>query len=77
LAAVELEDVECGVLGGQWHTGAGAGESSLEWETLRRDLDLTVPAADLDALEAFDRGSWERGERVLFVPTFYAIGRVT
>ena len=76
LAAVELEDVECGVLGGEWHSGARPGEPSFEWETLRHDLELTVPAADLDALEAFDRGSWDRGERVLFVPTFYAVGRV-
>jgi SAM-dependent methyltransferase len=75
-AAVDLEDVESGLLGGEWSSGSLPGEPSLEWETLRRDLELTVPAADLDALETFDRASWDRGERVLFVPTFYAIGRV-
>lgn len=76
-AAVDLEEVESGLLGGEWHSGPPAGEPSFEWETLRRDLELSVPAADLDALEAFDRASWDRGERVLFVPTFYAMGRVT
>jgi SAM-dependent methyltransferase len=75
-AAVELDDVECGVLGGEWMSGAAVSEPSFEWETLRNDLELTVPAADLDALEAFDRESWDRRERILFVPTFYAIGRV-
>jgi SAM-dependent methyltransferase len=76
LAAVGLEEVEAGVVGGEWRAGAAVGEPSLEWETLRRDLELTVPSVDLDALEAFDRESWDRGERVLFVPTFFAIGRV-
>ena len=75
MATVGLEDVEAGVLGGEWSLGK-SGELSFEWETLRDDLELTVPASDLDALEAFDRDSWTRGERLLFVPTFFAIGRV-
>jgi hypothetical protein len=74
-SAVGLQDVEAGVLGGEWREGEVAG-SALEWETLRRDLQAAVPAADLDALEAFDHMSWDRGERILFVPTFFSIGRV-
>jgi hypothetical protein len=30
----------------------------------------------LKSLKALDKAAWERGERVLFVPTFYAFGRV-
>jgi SAM-dependent methyltransferase len=75
-AAVGLEAVEAGVLGGEWLPGSAGAAASYEWETLRRDLGLTVPKSDLDALEAFDGEAWGRGERVLFVPTFYAIGRV-
>ena len=75
LAAAGLDGVESGLLGGEWGRSVASGDS-LEWETLRRDLTPTVPSGDLDALESFDRDSRARGERVLFVPTFYAIGRV-
>lgn len=75
-SAEGLEAVEAGILGAEWMPGAADAGASLEWETLRRDLGLTVPKADLDALEAFDEAAWGRSERVLFVPTFYAIGRV-
>jgi SAM-dependent methyltransferase len=75
-SAAGLVDVEAGVLGGEWGPSSAPGAST-EWATLRADLAPTVSAADLDALERFDLDSWERGERVLFVPTFFAIGRVS
>jgi hypothetical protein len=31
--------------------------------------------AVIDALQEIDQLAWSRGERVLFVPTFYAWGR--
>jgi len=71
-----LTDVTTGVLSGEWNAARSPGSSALEWETLRADLDGSVPEADLNALAETDRGAWERGERVLFVPTFYAAGRV-
>jgi len=73
-AAVGFDEIEAGVLGSEWRSDARGPES--EWETLRQDLELTVPAADMDALQEFDRQAWAEGERVLFVPTFYALGRV-
>jgi hypothetical protein len=75
-AAIGLDEITSGVLGAEWNAPIPSGEDALEWETLRRDLAHAVPAADLDALEEYDRDSWRRGERVLFVPTFFAIGRV-
>jgi hypothetical protein len=75
LSSVGLVDIESGVLGGTWGPGSDFGAAT-EWTVLREDLASTVPPADLDALEAFDHASWDRGQRVLFVPTFYAIGRV-
>jgi hypothetical protein len=77
LSAAGLEAIESGILGAEWSPSAAAEGTSLEWETLRSDLAQTVPAADLDALESFDHDSWARNERVLFVPTFFAIGRVS
>ena len=75
-SASGLADVTAGVLAGEWNSDLPPGPSALEWETLRADLGGTVPATDLDVLEDYDRDAWRRGERVLFVPTFYAAGRV-
>ena len=75
-SAAGLAEITAGVFGGEWNTDATPGPSAPEWETLRADLAGRVPAADLDALEDHDRDAWQRGERVLFVPTFFAAGRV-
>jgi SAM-dependent methyltransferase len=75
-AASGLADVTTGVLGGEWNATTSPGPSALEWETLRADLSASVPESDLNLLEAHDKQAWQRGERVLFVPTFYAAGRV-
>ncbi len=76
-----LELVEAGVLGGQWQGPPEAEELASEWAVLRSDLqgafpEGAFPEAELDRLEALDAQAWQRGERVLFVPTFYAWGRV-
>jgi SAM-dependent methyltransferase len=75
-AGAGLEHVASGIVGAEW-TGASAFEGSrLERETLRADLVDSASETELDALEDLERMAWERGERVLFVPTFYAAGRV-
>jgi hypothetical protein len=43
---------------------------------LRNDLSEAIPLEELDALERIDRQANQAGERILFVPTFYAWGRV-
>lgn len=76
-ARVGLEHVASGIVGTEW-IGASASEGSrLERETLRADLVGTVSEAELDELEALEKASWQSGERVLFVPTFFAVGRVS
>lgn len=72
-----LDHVQSGILGAEWDAGAIPGGSQIERETLRADLEGRIPPAELDAYEAAEAGAWERGERVLFVPTFYAAGRVS
>lgn len=68
-----LASVETGVLGGQWAGAPSAEEWELEWGVIEADLGKQ---AGLEALRTLDRAAWESGERVLFVPTFYAWGRV-
>lgn len=69
-----LTQVETGVMGGEWHAPAPAAE--LEWEVLAADLAGKILPADLQKLKSRDELAWQTGERILFVPTFYASGRV-
>jgi len=62
-----------GVMAGQW--GRPSPEScAAEWAMRRHDLAGSLPAEELAHLEEVDRQAAEAGQRVLFVPTFYAWG---
>jgi hypothetical protein len=76
-----MVEIEWGVLGGGWSAGTTQEDWEMEWRVLRADLEqildmLPEVKAELDALQELDRQAWKRGERVLFVPTLYAWGRV-
>ena len=74
------------MLGGQWRQTAPdwpAWES--EWQVVRADLamnpdqangDFAYTSNELDQLQELDRQAWQMNQRVLYIPTFYAIGRV-
>jgi hypothetical protein len=75
-----LIDVQGGVLGGEWGERPLSQDWEMEWQVLRDDLSRIEPDGSahpetIDALQELDRRAWKRGERVLFVPTFYAWGR--
>lgn len=70
-----LVEVESGVLGAQWSQAASREDLEMEWQVLRNDLAEAVPREELEALEQLDRQAVQTGERVLFVPTFYAWGK--
>jgi len=69
-----LQQVEAGVLGSQWQGTPSAEEHAQEWAVLAADLQGQVPPAELALLQQIERRAWEQGQRVLFVPTFYAAG---
>jgi SAM-dependent methyltransferase len=71
-----LQQVLVGVLGGEWTEGTGGLDPDSEWATLQQDLAAIKPRIDLEALRRLDRQAWDRGERILYVPTFYAVGKV-
>lgn len=71
-----LQEMVSGVLEGQWGQTLSPQERTLEWKTLVDDLDGAVNGEELEALRELDQAAWERGERILFVPTFYAWGKV-
>jgi ubiquinone/menaquinone biosynthesis C-methylase UbiE len=51
-------------------------EREKEWAVLDADLAGSVPGEDIQKMKVLDEQAWERGERVLFVPTYFVRGRV-
>ncbi len=74
LTETGMKDIEIGVLGGQWKIKPTKKEWGLEWQTLVSDLENSLPESELKRLQDLDWSAWETGSRILFVPTFYAIG---
>jgi ubiquinone/menaquinone biosynthesis C-methylase UbiE len=72
-----LEAVETGALGGQWSGTPDWEAWASEWAVLESDLREKPSFSEkLGFLKSFDKSAYEQGERVLFVPTFYAWGVV-
>ena len=71
-----LELIETGILGAQWKHPPTPEEQALEWMVLQSDLGNYIPPHEINKLRTLDKTAWARSERVLFVPTFYAWGRV-
>ena len=71
-----LQNIEVGVLGGQWKGKSEKDDWESEWKVLLSDLQNYVPLERLNQLKNIDANAWKRGERILYVPTFYGWGRV-
>ena len=71
-----LMDILVGVLGGEWAGSPSEEELDSEWRTLDADLHGTLSNQTLATLRHTDREAWRDGSRILYVPTFYACGRV-
>lgn len=70
-----LKPVLNGLLGAEW-TGEQKTADKLEWDTLRADLTDSLGEMELSQYQAVDQAAWETGTRVMFIPTFYALGKV-
>ncbi len=51
-------------------------EQEKEWAVLEADLAESVSGEDIHKMKLLDEEAWARGERVLFVPTYFVWGRV-
>jgi len=71
-----LKNIEVGVLGGQWKGKPEKDEWESEWIVLLSDLQNYVSLERLGQLQKIDANAWKRGERILYVPTFYGWGFV-
>jgi hypothetical protein len=67
------------MIAGQWHVPARPGDAldgefEAEWAMRERDLNGILLPEELRRLRAIDHQALEEGRRMLFVPTFYALG---
>lgn len=71
-----LEAVQVGVLGGEWTGSASAEAFDSEWATWRDDVAEMLSRQQLLDYRQQAVRAWRSQGHILFVPTFYAIGRV-
>ncbi len=71
-----LKNIQAGVLGGQWREAPDPGFLASEWKMFETDLGEHIKPEDLSRLKALDADAWQNGARILYVPTFYAMGQV-
>jgi len=70
-----FQNIETGVISGQWGEPPSQDDLEQEWATLEDDLQGVISKAELAELRQIDLNAWRAGERTLFVPTFYAVGQ--
>ena len=71
-----FSDLEYGVYQGSWHGDVSDQEFESEWKVLKDDLAGVLNKEELQALKKHDQGTRQQGTRFVYVPTFYAWGRV-
>ena len=72
-----LQPIETGLLQQQGGPAPAPGERDLEWAVLEADLGRRIPTQEMQRLKRLDETAWERGERVLYVPTYWVFGTRT
>jgi SAM-dependent methyltransferase len=75
-----LGEIEVGVIGAQWVGQPSKQDLSSEWEIIRSDLESLNISSEVmhtsEELREHELIALESGDRILYVPTFYACGRV-
>lgn len=74
-ARAGIEIVETGSLQ-KSRSEALPGEREKEWAVIEADLAASVSGEDIHKMKLIDEEAWARGERVLYVPTYFVWGRV-
>lgn len=76
----DLVEIKVGVIGAQWTAGINEREFQSEWEIIRSDILALSKKSEVEktaqVIQKIDQTARELGERILFVPTFYALGIV-
>jgi SAM-dependent methyltransferase len=75
-ALPSVRQIEVGLIPGLWDLATLRAEFDDEWRLWGRSLADVVSPQDLARIKAADRTAIESGERLVFVPVFYALVRV-
>ena len=75
LNEIQLSEIHIGLLGCEWNKPPALEDIDLEWSVISNDLKDQVSEKEIQELKLIDRQSWNNGERILYVPTFYAWGQ--
>jgi SAM-dependent methyltransferase len=68
--------IDVGIIAGLWEPATLRAEFDAEWALWERSLAPFVPSAELARAKAADLAAIETGERLVFMPTFYAFVEV-
>jgi ubiquinone/menaquinone biosynthesis C-methylase UbiE len=71
-----FKGIKTGILGALWSAKNNHANDNTEWMTLKADLAGQLSSEEFAQYQNIDQHAREIGERVLFIPTFYAIGFV-
>ena len=71
-----LKNIEFGVLGGQWDQRNYPDINESEWDILRYDLETLLTHEEITQVQRSLADTRSAGDRVLYIPTFYAFGYV-
>lgn len=70
-----LQNVEVGIMSAQWDVDVNQLELETEWIMLRSDLQDRLSDSELNYFQHIDQQARQGGKRILYVPTFYGIGK--
>ena len=70
-----IQPIETGIIRGEDGKSL-PGDRAQEWAVLESDLAGWVPTYEIRRLKKLDEQAWQKGERILFVPTHFAWGKV-
>ena len=71
-----LKNIETGLMGAQWQPSDNNSSSQSEFNIVHHDLRGFIEESKIEEMRELDAAAWQTGERVLYVPTFYALGQV-
>jgi SAM-dependent methyltransferase len=76
--AAGLKNVQSGVIGGEWQHSTAIQTDQSEWVIILNDIEslpIKPPQEEIQRLKKLDLQARNSGRRVLYVPTFYALGQ--
>jgi len=71
-----FENVETGIIGAQWTDEKRGTDDEMEWMMIHADLADYLSDKELSHYHQLDRRAYDQGKRILYIPTFYAVGSV-